>query len=114
MAGPITSLETKSARNQRNRLEDAPPSFEARQVGEAVEAAVLHPSRRVGSIPPSRAVAGAGRPVEFWCDESKLADDPDAWLTSFTIITTTATDDVGRIHERMPMAVAQESVARST
>jgi len=46
---------------------------------------------------------------EFWRDESKPADDPAAWLTSFTIITTTATDDVGRIQDRMPMAVAPEN-----
>ncbi|GAB2635233.1 SOS response-associated peptidase [Kribbella swartbergensis] len=46
---------------------------------------------------------------EFWRDDSKPSDDPDAWLTSFTIITTTATDDVGRIHDRMPMAVAPEN-----
>jgi putative SOS response-associated peptidase YedK len=45
---------------------------------------------------------------EFWRDESKPADDPEAWLTSFTIITTTATDDVGRVHDRMPMAIAPD------
>jgi putative SOS response-associated peptidase YedK len=46
---------------------------------------------------------------EFWRDDSKPDGDPDAWLTSFTIITTTATDDVGRIHDRMPMAVTRQN-----
>jgi putative SOS response-associated peptidase YedK len=46
---------------------------------------------------------------EFWLDKSKADDDPDRWLTTFTIITTTATDDVGHIHDRMPMTVAPEN-----
>jgi hypothetical protein len=33
---------------------------------------------------------------DVWGDESEPSEDSDAWLTSFTIITTTATDDVGR------------------
>lgn len=45
----------------------------------------------------------------FWKDPDKAEDDPDRWLTTFTIITTSATDDVGRIHERMPMAVTPEN-----
>ncbi len=44
---------------------------------------------------------------EFWRDKDKPSDDPDAWLITFTIITTTATDDVGHIHDRMPMTIAK-------
>ncbi len=36
---------------------------------------------------------------EFW-------RSPDGWLMSTTIITTSATDDLGWIHDRMPMTVA--------
>lgn len=43
---------------------------------------------------------------EFWRDPARDPDDPEAWLVSATVITTTATDDVGRIHERMPMTIA--------
>jgi putative SOS response-associated peptidase YedK len=43
---------------------------------------------------------------EVWRDKSKPEDDPEAWVRSYTIITTTATDAVGRIHDRMPMAIA--------
>lgn len=42
---------------------------------------------------------------EFWRDKEKDSDDPDAWLITFTILTTDATDDVGHIHDRMPMTV---------
>lgn len=40
---------------------------------------------------------------EFWKDPTATGDD--AWLSTFAIITTTATDTVGRIHDRMPMAI---------
>ncbi|HET7328469.1 MAG TPA: SOS response-associated peptidase [Nocardioidaceae bacterium] len=44
---------------------------------------------------------------EFWRDDQKPSGDPGAWLTTFTIITTRATDDVGHVHDRMPMTVAR-------
>lgn len=44
---------------------------------------------------------------ELWKDPLP-ADDADPWLTTFTIITTTATDDVGRVHDRMPMSVSPD------
>jgi putative SOS response-associated peptidase YedK len=53
----------------------------------------------------SLALAGL---YEFWRDKDKPEDDPDAWVPTYTIITTTATDDVGRIHDRMPMAVTRD------
>ena len=40
---------------------------------------------------------------ELWRDPGR-ADD-DAWLWSCTIITTDAPDDLGRIHDRMPMVI---------
>ncbi|MEU4393737.1 SOS response-associated peptidase family protein [Kribbella sp. NPDC023855] len=44
---------------------------------------------------------------EFWRDKSLPDDDPNALVPTYTIIiTTTATDAVGRIHDRMPMAIA--------
>lgn len=42
---------------------------------------------------------------EFW----KAPDG--AWLTTATVITTSATDDVGHIHDRMPMTVPQANWA---
>lgn len=43
---------------------------------------------------------------EFWRDPAT-----GAWLTTCTVITTTASDDVGRIHDRMPMVVAPDAWA---
>jgi len=42
---------------------------------------------------------------ELWRDEGKADDDPDAWLWSCTVLTTTAEDSVGQIHDRMPLLV---------
>ncbi len=52
-----------------------------------------------------------GRPLAFaglyelWRDKARRGDDPDAWLWSATIITTSAPDALGRIHDRMPMII---------
>ncbi|MFE7893279.1 SOS response-associated peptidase [Streptomyces sp. NPDC057412] len=46
---------------------------------------------------------------EFWRDPAvKNDDDPAAWLLSCTIITTEATDAAGRVHPRMPLALAPD------
>ena len=46
---------------------------------------------------------------ELWRDASAPAEDEDAWYWSAAIITTNATDDIGRIHDRTPMVIAPES-----
>jgi putative SOS response-associated peptidase YedK len=45
---------------------------------------------------------------EFWRDPN-AAYGVDPWLWSCTVITTQATDDVGRIHDRMPMLVETDN-----
>ena len=42
---------------------------------------------------------------ELWRDRELPDDHPDAWLWSASIITTAATDEVGQIHDRMPMII---------
>jgi putative SOS response-associated peptidase YedK len=42
---------------------------------------------------------------ELWRDKSVPDDDPRAWLWSATVITTRAEDEIGRIHDRMPMVI---------
>lgn len=54
--------------------------------------------RRGGGI---LAMAGL---FEFWRDRD-AGPDVDPWLWSAAVVTTEATDDVGRIHDRMPMLV---------
>jgi putative SOS response-associated peptidase YedK len=52
-----------------------------------------------------------GRPLAFaglyelWRDPAVARDDPDAWLWTATIITTSAPDELGMIHDRMPMII---------
>lgn len=42
---------------------------------------------------------------EIWRDPAADPDDPAAWLWTATILTTTATDGLGQIHDRMPIDV---------
>jgi putative SOS response-associated peptidase YedK len=42
---------------------------------------------------------------ELWRDASLPEDRERAWLWTATIITTSAPDELGRIHERMPMVI---------
>ena len=45
---------------------------------------------------------------ELWRDETVPPDHERAWLWTAAIITTQATDDVGQIHDRMPMVIARD------
>ncbi len=47
---------------------------------------------------------------EFWRDGGRPDDDPLAWLTTATIITTQATDSAGRVHDRMPLAIGRADI----
>lgn len=42
---------------------------------------------------------------EFWRDPTRDRDDSLAWLVTTAILTTTAEDELGRIHDRMPLLV---------
>ena len=42
---------------------------------------------------------------ELWRNRAFPDDHPDAWLWTSTIITTSAPDELGRIHDRMPMVI---------
>jgi putative SOS response-associated peptidase YedK len=45
---------------------------------------------------------------ELWRDKSHPDDHPQAWLWTAVIITTRAEDEVGRIHDRMPMIIERD------
>lgn len=45
---------------------------------------------------------------EFWKDPTRADDDPLKWLVTCTVITTDAEDDLGRIHDRMPMMIERD------
>jgi putative SOS response-associated peptidase YedK len=48
---------------------------------------------------------------ELWRNSVVPDDAEDAWYWSASIITTQATDDIGQIHDRMPMVIAPDSWA---
>jgi len=51
-----------------------------------------------------RSLAFAGL-YELWRDPAVNSGDQDAWLWTTTIITTSAPDEIGMIHDRMPMII---------
>jgi len=53
----------------------------------------------------SLAMAGL---YELWRNKEFPDDHPDAWLWTSTIITTNSPDEIGRIHDRMPMVIRPE------
>lgn len=60
----------------------------------------IHPAD--GSI---MAMAGL---YELWRDPTRADDDPLRWKWTCTVLTTSAPDDLGRIHDRMPLLVTPE------
>lgn len=48
---------------------------------------------------------------EIWRDPERDEDDPQAWWTTCTVITTDATDAAGRVHPRMPLTIAPDDQA---
>jgi putative SOS response-associated peptidase YedK len=48
---------------------------------------------------------------ELWRDGSLPSEDEQAWLWTASIITTDATDEIGKIHDRTPMVVPSEAWA---
>ncbi|WP_354214474.1 SOS response-associated peptidase [Arthrobacter sp. UYCo732] len=48
---------------------------------------------------------------EFWPDPSLPEDDPGRWLLTCTILTTTAQDSLGHVHERSPVIIPPDMFA---
>lgn len=60
--------------------------------------------------PDHGALAFAGL-YELWRDRDLPPDEPGAWLWTATIITTSAADELGQIHDRMPMVIGPKDWA---
>lgn len=48
---------------------------------------------------------------EWWPDPAKADDDPERWLLTCTVITTAAADEIGMVHDRMPLVVQADDWA---
>jgi putative SOS response-associated peptidase YedK len=57
--------------------------------------------------PDGSVLAMAGL-YEIWRDPTKADDDPDRFRWTCTVLTTNAEDDLGRIHDRMPLLVERD------
>ena len=60
---------------------------------------------------PDHGVLAFAGIYELWRDRSMPKDDPAAWLWTAAVITTSAPDELGEIHDRMPMVIAPGSWA---
>lgn len=49
---------------------------------------------------------------EFWPDPSLPDDDPHRWLLSCTVLTTTAHDSLGHVHDRAPVIIPPSMYAQ--
>jgi putative SOS response-associated peptidase YedK len=58
---------------------------------------------------PDHGVLAFAGIYELWRDRSMPKDDPAAWLWTAAVITTSAPDELGEIHDRMPMVIAPGS-----
>lgn len=58
--------------------------------------------------PDGSTLAMAGL-YELWLDPERDRDDPEAWLWTCTVLTTRATDEAGRIHDRAPLVVPADA-----
>jgi putative SOS response-associated peptidase YedK len=84
----------------------------APEVGAAVgqpDAAPRKPRKQPFYIhrPDGASLALAGL-YEFWKPADADPDDPASWLTTMTLLTTTAPDETGRIHDRAPLMIDRD------
>lgn len=71
--------------------------------GEAVHGTSRSPKQPFYITPKDNSVLAMAGLYEFWKDS-----EADEWVISYTILTTTAEDDLGHLHDRMPLFVEPE------
>ncbi len=86
----------KAAAKRRRLLVPADGYFEWEKTATGKQPYFLH---RDGEV-----LAFAGL-YELWPDPERAEDDPDRWVWSFTVLTTTAPDALGHIHDRSPVVL---------
>ena len=58
--------------------------------------------------PKDRSVLAMAGLYEFW--RSDYGDEDEEWLITYTILTTSAPDDLGHLHDRTPMMIESDAV----
>ncbi len=93
----------KTAFARRRGLVPADGYFEW-YAGQAREGEKKPPKQPFYITPQDGSVLAMAGLYEFWKDR-----EADEWVVSYTILTTTATDDLGHVHERMPLFLEPEA-----
>jgi putative SOS response-associated peptidase YedK len=70
----------------------------------------MQPEHRAGKKTPyflhrGQEILGFAGLYELWPDPEKDKEDPARWLWTFTILTTTAPDVLGHVHDRCPVII---------
>jgi putative SOS response-associated peptidase YedK len=89
----------KKAFGKRRGLVPADGYFEW-YAGEAAEGQKRPPKQPFYITPKDGSILAMAGLYEFWKDR-----EADEWIVSYTILTTTAADDLGHLHDRMPLFV---------
>lgn len=95
----------KKAFARRRAIVPADGYYEWYAGGEPALKGSKQPKQPFFITPKDRSVLAMAGLYEFW----KESDDAD-WLITFTILTTSATDDLGHLHDRMPLLVQPEDL----
>jgi putative SOS response-associated peptidase YedK len=108
--------ETRQAPGQGKGASGKPPGGSAKSAARSAKSAKATAAKTFKQpffihSPDGETLALAGL-YELWRDPGRERDDPAAWLWSATVLTTTATDKLGRIHDRCPLLVPPEARER--
>ncbi|KIA73434.1 hypothetical protein ANMWB30_23610 [Arthrobacter sp. MWB30] len=60
---------------------------------------------------PDESLLGFAGLYEFWPDPELREDDPERWLLSCTVLTTTTQDALGHVHDRSPVIIPRDRYA---
>ena len=90
------------------------PSIGSRMINARMETVAEKPAfkrafaKRRCLLPADGGILAMAGLYELWRDPTRADDDPLAWRMTTTVLTTTAEDAVGMIHDRMPLFVERE------
>lgn len=82
--------------------------YEWRVLADPQNASRARPRKQPYFIHPAGELMAMAGIYEFWRDPA-ANDEQDPWLVSCSIITTQASDDLGMIHDRMPVQIRPEN-----
>jgi len=98
-AGPLGAPPARAARGGARRGDRFAPAEATHGRGEQAKQPFF-------ICPKDRSVLAMAGLYEFW----KAGPDAEGWLITFTILTTSAADDLGHLHDRAPMMLVGDEI----